>query len=55
MKEDKYSVFVDNKQVAQHMSIEGAITRLLCEKRYKEEVTTIIIAREPVGVDSNAE
>jgi len=51
MKQSKYSVFVDNEKIAQHMSIEGAITQLLCEKRYKEEVTTIIIAREPVEED----
>lgn len=50
MKEEKYSVFVDNDQIAQHMSIEGAgiLVKALCEKWCNEELTTIIIAREPV-------
>ena len=42
---DKYSVFVDNEKIAEHMSIEGALVQLLCEK--KHEVMTISIVREP--------
>lgn len=48
MKDDRYSVFDDNGKIAEHMTIEGALVQLLCKKWDKEEVTTIIIAREPV-------
>ena len=51
MKEDKYSVFVDNDQIAQHMPLEvaGTLVQALCEKW--EDITTIIIVREPVSVE----
>lgn len=48
MKDDRYSVFDDKGKIAEHMTIEGALVQLLCKKWDKEEVTTIIIAREPV-------
>lgn len=50
MKDDKYSVFDDKGKVAEHMTLEVASTLVyaLHKKWDKEEVTTIIIAREPV-------
>ena len=51
IKEDKYSVFDDNGKVAEHMTLEVASTLVyaLCKSKWqKEDVTTIIIAREPV-------
>lgn len=51
MKEDKYSVFVDNDKIAEHMPLEvaGILIQALCEKW--EDVTAIIIAIEPVRVE----
>ena len=53
MKDDRYSVFDDKGKVAEHMTLEVASTLVyaLCKKWAKEEVTTIIIAREPVRVE----
>lgn len=53
MKEDKYSVYVDNDQIAQHMTLEvaGTLVQALCEKWLKEEITTIVIVKEPVTVE----
>ena len=51
MKEDKYSVFDDKGKIAQNMTLEVASTLVyaLCKSKWqKEDVTTIIIAREPV-------
>ena len=51
MKEDKYSVFVDNDQIAQHMPLEvaGILVQALCEKW--EDIMTIAIVKEPVTVE----
>ena len=51
MKEEKYSVFVDNDKIAEHMPLEiaGILIQALCEKW--EDVTAIIIAIEPVRVE----
>lgn len=51
MTKDKYSVFVDNDKVAEHMPLEiaGMLVQALCEKW--EDVTAIIIAIEPVTVE----
>lgn len=48
MKEDKYSVIVDNEKIAQHMTLEIAsiLVRALCEKWYEESNLVISIARE---------
>lgn len=53
IKEDKYSVFNDYGLIAQNMTLEvaGTLVYALCKKWAKEEVTTIIIAREPVRVE----
>lgn len=50
MKEDRYSVVNDDGKIAEHMTLEvaGTLVQALCEKWRNEEVTTIIIAREPV-------
>lgn len=50
MKEDKYSVVNDNGKIAEHMTLEvaGTLVKALCEKWCNEELTTIIIVREPV-------
>lgn len=50
MKEDRYSVVNDNGKIAEHMTLEvaGTLVKALCEKWCNEELTTIIIAREPV-------
>ena len=55
MKADKYSVVNDNGKIAEHMTLEvaGTLVQALCEKWRNEEVTTIFIAREPVGVEGN--
>jgi len=57
MKEDKYSVVNDNGKIAEHMTLEiaGTLVQALCEKWQKEEVTTIIIAREPVRMEEEVE
>lgn len=53
MKDDRYSVFNDYGLIAQNMTLEvaGTLVYALCKKWAKEEVTTIIIAREPVRVE----
>ena len=50
MKDDKYSVFNDKGKIAQNMTLDiaGTLVKTLCEKWCNEELTTIIIVREPV-------
>jgi hypothetical protein len=51
MKQSKYSVFDDNGKIAQNMTLDiaGTLVYALCKSKWqKEDVTTIIIAREPV-------
>ena len=49
MKESKYSVFIDNEKVAQHMTLEVAsiLVQALCNKKYEETITMISIEIEP--------
>ena len=50
MKKDKYSIINDYGKIAEHMTLEvaGILVQALCKTWRNKEVTTIIIAREPV-------